>query len=233
MLKGLTCMKKIIGLAILIFLGIGTVQAQAAEVTVTLNEQFFDSLIDAIFKNGKAPEFLIAGREVSTVSSNAFVDGRPSGTKAPACDQKIVLQREVGGTRTAVRFRAGKITAPIAFTGSYDIPLIGCVDFAGVAETNINLEFNRERQALTGRAQVMNVDLNGTGGIGGSVIARLIQNSIDQKINPINILHSDKLTFLVPIQSSGSLKMKATNVRCDVGQNALNIHVTYEFSSAP
>jgi hypothetical protein len=31
-----------------------------AEVTVSLNEQFFDSLLDAIYKNFDAPEFPLA-----------------------------------------------------------------------------------------------------------------------------------------------------------------------------
>ena len=102
------------------------------------------------------------------------------------------------GTKTAVRFRDGRIIAPIAFSGNYNPPLVGCVDFSGVAETNIELEFDAQKQILIGRARVINVNLSGTGGIGGGLIAKMVQSSIDKEINPIQILEINKLSFDCP-----------------------------------
>ncbi|MEO6589674.1 MAG: hypothetical protein ABIP06_10245, partial [Pyrinomonadaceae bacterium] len=35
-------------------------KAQTAEITIQLNEQFFDALLDALFQNGGSPEFPIS-----------------------------------------------------------------------------------------------------------------------------------------------------------------------------
>ena len=148
----------------------------------------------------------------------------------PLCDESIRLRREVGGVRTAVRFRDGKIFAPIAFAGSYSPPFVGCVDFDGHAETTIELEFDKQKQTLVGRARVLNVVLSGTGGIGSSFVTKMVQNSLDKKINPLQILAADKLSFLIPVQNAGgALRMKAVGIRTEIVGNALNVHVAFEF----
>ncbi len=174
--------KKILVLFFTILTFVSLANAQKAEVTVGLNEQFFDSLLDAIFKNFNAPEFPLAANNStlqisnSKFSSLAFQRKQQSGI----CNETIRLQREIEGVRTAVRFRDGKIYTPLAFSGSYNPPLIGCVDFQGFAETNIDLEFDKQTQTLVGRVRVLDVRLSGTGGIGGSLIAKLVQSSIDE-----------------------------------------------------
>jgi hypothetical protein len=110
--------------------------------------------------------------------------------------------------------------------------LIGCVDFSGVADTNIELEFDRQRQALVGRATVSGVNLTGTGGLGSGILARLVQSSMDKKINPIQILQLEKVSFVVPIQNAGSLRMKAVGVKHEIGNGALNVRIAYEFQKA-
>ena len=147
------------------------------------------------------------------------------------CNESIRLQREIDGVRTAVRFRDGKIYAPIAFSGSYNPPLVGCVDFQGWAETNIDLEFDRQSQKLVGKIHVLNVQLSGTGGIGSRFITGLVQSSIDKKVNPIEILQADKLSFLVPVQNAnGSLQMKSVGVRTELGNGVLNVFIVYQFT---
>jgi hypothetical protein len=135
----------------------------------------------------------------------------------------------MNGVRTAVRFREGKILAPLAFSGGYSPPFVGCVDFAGWAETNIDLEFDQANQRLVARAFVSNVSLNGTGGVGGTVIAKMIQSAIDKKVNPIELMKLDKISFTVPIQNSATMKMKAVGVRHEVVNGAVNVHIIYEF----
>lgn len=233
-------MKKILVLVVFCLLFISSAQAQAAEVTVSLNERFFDALLDAVFTNLKTPSFPIAQNDSKSKiqkskSLKAVSSFQPSNSKAvnPPCDESIRLQREIDGVKTAVRFRDGKIYAPIAFAGSYNPPFIGCVDFQGYAETNVELEFDKQRQVLLGRARVINVNLSGTNGIGSTLLTRLVQNSLDKKINPIQIMQTDKLSFVIPVQNAdGSLRMRATGIRTEIVNGSLNVIIAYEFVKA-
>jgi len=242
-------MKKFFSAVFSILIFISVAKAQTAEVTIQLNEQFFDALLDAMFKNANPLEFPLALRqeeekrrrgeeEISSLNNSGFqisptffVEVQKPKTKnqKPLCNESIRLQREIDGVRTAVRFRDGRIYAPIAFSGNYNPPFIGCVGFSGWAETSIELEFDRERQTLVGRAKVLNVQLSGTRGIGSALVTKLVQSSIDKKINPINILPMDKVSFVVPIQNAGSLRMKAVGMRHEIINGALNVRIAYEF----
>ncbi len=242
-------MKKIAGLLFVFCLMSSFAKSQTAEVTIQLNEQFFDVLLDALFQNGGSPEFPISrnseeknknGKQEKTLfaktsfgnenkkSENEKPDLNNENANPP-CNDSIRLLRETSGVRTSVNLRDGRVFAPIAFVGSYNPPLIGCVEFSGVADTNIVLEFDEQRQALIGRAQVTNVNLNGTGGIGGGFLARLVQSAIDRKINPIEIIKLDKVSFTIPIQNAGNLKMKAVGVRYEIGNGFINVRIAYQF----
>ena len=222
--------KVVVGLfSVLLF--ISAAAAQRTEITVTFGEQFFDSLLDVVFANSAPPEFSIAGNAPAIVSPmrSGFAETPLRSNSNAACSETIKLLRENGTVRTAVRFKDGKIIAPIAFTGNYSPPLVGCVQFSGWAEANIDLEFDPQTRVLVGRAKILNVSLNGTGGIGGGMIAKLVQSSIDKKINPIEILNVDKIVFPLPIQYAGNLRMQAVGIRQEVVGNALDVHVQFEF----
>jgi hypothetical protein len=207
-------------MAVFLFAAIGN--AQQAEVTVTLNEQFFDALLDALFQNG-GPEFPLAKYETRPAPiANAFTETRG------VCNESIKLLRENQSVRTAVRFRDGKIYMPIAFTGNYNPPLVGCVEFGGYAEANLDLEFERQAQRLIGRVKVLNVVLSGTNGIGSSVITRMVQSSIDKKLNPIELIKLEKLSFAIPMQNS-TLRMEAAGIRSEIANSSLLIHIDYKF----
>lgn len=239
-------MKKILSLIFVLILSAGLARAQTTEVTLQLNEQFFDSLLEAIFKHSGEPVFPLASvegeeekrrtgeKEKMSLVRAAFSDSEQRTTSDeqsanPLCPEVIRIQREIDGVRTSVRLRDGKIFAPIAFTGSYNPPLIGCIDFSGVADATVDLEFDRERQALIGYVRVSSVNLSGAGGIGSGVIANLVQGSIDRKINPLQILPLDKISFVVPIQNSKGLRMKAVGIKNEIGNGVLNVRITYEF----
>src|SRR5688500_10783384 len=100
--------------------------APPAEATVAINEQFANSFLDAIFDNLKEP----------SVSLNR------SGSAEYGCASVATLKREVGGIRTNVRCQHGRISAPLAFAGSYYSSLLGCIQFSGWANPTINLEFD-------------------------------------------------------------------------------------------
>lgn len=226
--------KRILSLIFSIFLLAVFTPAQSAEVTIQLNEKFFDTILDALFNDSKPLEFPIGSNILNSPNNpKSVLQNSFAANAKPQCQEKITIMREMNGMRTSVRFRDGKIIAPIAFTGIYNPPLVGCLDFRGWAETNIELEFDRNRQTLFGRARVKNVQLGSVANLAGGLIARFVQSSIDKKINPIEILKTDKLDFIVPIeQTKSSLRLKANNLRYDVGENILNIHVNLEFSKA-
>lgn len=241
-------LNKFLSLFLALLFSVSIVNAQRTEITISLNEQFFDTLLDAIYQNAAPPEFPLSENinrrdpETPRITTNdlrasAFSVRKNSVSprlriEKPACSETIRLLRELNGVRTAVRFRDGKIYAPLAFSGNYNPPLIGCVDFAGWAEANVNLEFDQTGQRLIARVNVLNVSLDGSGGIGGSVIARLVQSSIDKKINPIDLIRLDKVSFMVPIQNSGNVKMKAVGIRHEILNGVLNVHIAYEFVKA-
>lgn len=212
--------------------------AQRAEVTVSLNEQFFDTFLDALYQHGSPPEFPLSQNrinqrdEVAKSREAGFVRASFGEISNVACTESIKMLRELNGVRTAVRFREGKIYVPLAFSGSYSPPFVGCVDFAGWAEANVDLEFDQEGQRLLARMQVLNVSLNGTGGVGGNVVAKMVQSAIDKKVNPLEILQLEKMSFVVPVQNSGKMKMRAVGIRNEVVNGALNVHIAYEFVKA-
>jgi hypothetical protein len=214
-------------------------QAQKAEVTIGLTEAFFGALIDSVFDNYDPPEFPIArktsgpDKSLKNAGPNAALafapqTGHVTG-KAPVCGESIKILREMGGVRTSVRIRDGKISLPIAFSGSYSPPFVGCVEFAGWADTTLDLEFDQNGQRLIGRAQVMSVNLNGSGGIGSTLIAKLIQSSLDKKLNPIEIIRLDKLSFGFPVQNAGNIRLKAIASRPELLTGLINLHIDYQF----
>ncbi|MCD9185263.1 MAG: hypothetical protein LUM44_02435 [Pyrinomonadaceae bacterium] len=235
-------MKKMAVLVLALVLCASVSKAQQAEVMISLNEQFFDSLLDALFKAGE-PKFPLALKDEGVKGGkgdgeNVFAKvsfneenkiQNPKSKIQNYCDESIKLQREIDGVRTAVRFRDGQIYAPIAFRGNYNPPFIGCIEFSGWAESIITLEFDNEKQSLVGRAKVTNVQLSGTGGIGSGLVTKLVQNSIDKKINPLQILQMDKVSFAVPVQNSATLKMKAVGMRHEIANGALNVFISYQF----
>jgi hypothetical protein len=201
--------------------------AQKTEITISFGEQFFDALLDAVFQHAAPPEFPLSKNDPPASRKTRALG--TAFTPAAPCAESIKLLRENNGKRTSVRFREGRISAPIAFTGNYNPPLIGCMPFAGVAETTVDLEFDERGQRLLARARVNDVSLNGTGGVGGSIVARMVQGTIDRKINPIEIIKTDKVSFVIPLQNSNSVRMRATGFAHEISNGQLVIHISYEF----
>jgi hypothetical protein len=211
---------------LLVIASFSSVSAQSGTVVVTLDESFFEALLDAVFKDGGTVDF-------------AGFEQRPNGgDRAPAprgpapegvCDETVRLHRSVNGKRTSVKLRDGKILLPVAFTGAYAPPLFGCVDYSGLADAEMTVSFDAARQSLVGRVRVVNVDLSTTRGVGGGIIARFVQRSIDEKINPIEILGLNSISFAVPVPGS-NVTMKATRITQDIGGGSIVIRITYEFA---
>lgn len=228
----------------------------AAEATVTINEQFINSFLDAMFTRLRGPQFplSLASLEQQEETADALglnnqktahlqirfplkaeqAESAQAKSTSPAqCASVIVLEREVGGVRTAVRFENGRITAPLAFSGSYAVALLGCIRFQGWADTVIRLDFDRTRQVLSARVEVQDIHLSGVPSLASGVIVGLVQNSIDRRINPVEILQAAQLSARLPIAAAGgALRLMAKEVRPEVVPGALRLHIIYEFTKA-
>ena len=214
---------------------------RAAEVTVTLNEQFFNSLLDVIFTQLQAPSFPLSITKAepeknrpasvggkSTVASLAHTALLPG-----ACESRVTLEREMHGVKTTVRFENGRVVAPLAFSGSYSVALIGCINFQGWADTVLRLDFNRERQVLSARVTVTDIHLSNIPSLASGAVIGLVQSSIDRRINPVEILQAAQISPRVTIAvSKGALRLRATEIRPEVKPGALSLHIFYEFAKA-
>jgi len=108
------------------------------------------------------------------------------------------------------------------------MPFIGCIDAAGSADTVIDLEFDQAGQRVVARAKVTGVSLNGTGGVGKNLLGRLVQSSVDERVNPIEVVKLERLSFVFPIQNSGSLKLTAVGFRYTIQNGLINLHIAYD-----
>jgi hypothetical protein len=213
---------RVLSFLIILFTALSA-SAQKTEITISLSEQFFDALIDAIYQNSPPPVFQLSH------NSSAMPPLISSFAETNECAGTITLLRENRSLRTAVRFRDGKIYAPVAFTGNHSAPFVGCLDFSGYAETTVDLEFDKTSQKLLGHIKVNTVNIDGTAGLGGGLIARMVQSSIDKKMNPIEIISLDKLSFPFTLPNSSAIKMRAIGIRHEIVGQSLNIIISYEF----
>lgn len=218
------------------------VSAPAAEATVILNEQFLNSLLEVMFTRLRAPSYPLSlgalDRKGTPSPENTKPENPPASNALAAsaqgnCASVVVLEREMDGVKTAVRFENGRIVAPLAFTGSYNTGLLGCMRFRGWADTHINLEFDRTRQVLSARVEVVDIHVSGIPLMGNSVILNMVQSSIDQRINPVEILKTEQLTARVPISAAGgALRLRARELRPEIVPGFLRLHIIYEFAPA-
>jgi hypothetical protein len=208
--------------ALLIGLLLSSANGQAkSEVTISVNEQFLNSFLDSMFTNLKAPSAPLA----ITASDKERTPAESNG-----CPSAITLQREEGGVRTAVKLEQGKITAPLAFSGSYNSSLLGCIAVHGWANTTWKLEFDRSRQALLARVQVEEIRLTNVPALATSSLVKIVQGAIDSRINPLEIFKLDQLTARVPVApAGGALRLRAKEVQPEIVPGSLLLHVTYEF----
>jgi hypothetical protein len=189
--------------------------APAAEATVTVNEQFLNSFLAAIFDNLREPSMPLT---IGGASSTA------------QCPSEIRLKREVEGVRTAVHFESGHIVGPLAFAGAYSSTLMGCIEFSGWADSEVNLEFDNTRRALVARFHLREIHLNNVPAVANGPLLNMVQNAIDRRYNPVELFTLEQLSSRVNVQpAGGALQLRAKEVRPEITQSALTLHITYEF----
>jgi hypothetical protein len=192
---------------------------QAGDVVLVLNEEFLNSVLDAITSQSEPPTFPL----------NRGGGGAQSNAK---CQSQIALLREAKGGRTAVRFADGLVHARVAFRGSYNAPLIGCLRFEGWADAVLNLEFDPARQTFNARIVVREVSLKNVPSIMSGGVNGLVQDAINERVNPLEILRAEQLGARIPIARNNELRLRARELRHEVVGKELRLRIVYEIVQA-
>jgi hypothetical protein len=196
---------------------------------ITLDEKFFDALLASVFRDLGQPSFPLELTKLERgVREDSTLNVVPAALQND-CPDQVVIQNEGSNIRTGVRFANGKIIAPLAFTGSKN--LLGCHRFQGWAQASIDLRFDQEKQTVYGQINVEGVNLDGAPEVVGGIATLLVQRSINQRINPLEILRAPQLALAMPIQSTnGMLNAKVKDVRYEVADGKLILHLTFDFT---
>jgi hypothetical protein len=195
---------------------------------ITLDKQFFDTVLETIFRDMNAPSFPLQ----LTQNAAGASDGKLVLTSFQAgCPSAVTLLPEGSNVKTEVRIENGKLLAPLAFKGSYNAPLVGCVNFTGWAQASMALRFDAGQQAVYGELIVEGVNVDGAPPVVGSIVTGLVQTAISQRVNPIPILQAHQLRLSVPVKASEStLNAQVKDVRVAINNGSLTMHITYQFS---
>ena len=196
-------------------------------VIISLSDSFLNEMLGTIFRDLGPPSFKLAGNAAASDSS-----GIERVIFQGDCANTMTLATEANNVKTAVNFADGKISAPLVFSGSYNL-LGNCTQFKGWAQTTIQLSFDQPNQTLYGRLNVEGVDLEGVNPFANNFVTVFVRSAIDSKVNPIQFLRPQQLQLLIPVQASnGSVKAQVKDVRSEVQDGALRLHITYEFNGA-
>lgn len=196
-----------------------------ATVVISLSNTFFDGLLGTIFKDLGPPSFQLASAgpqlEGGEIQKAAFQGG---------CTNTITLAHEGNNTKTQVQFAGGKISAPLVFSGNYNL-LGNCTALKGWAQTTIELFFDQPKQTLYGRINVEGVNLENVAPFANTFVTVFVRTAIDSRVNPLEILRPQQLQMVLPIKASGgTVKANVKDVRAEVQEGSLRLHITYDFS---
>lgn len=187
--------------------------ATSGTVVVTIDEKFFDSLLGTVFSQLGPPQLKLSPNQ-----------------SEGSCNDAVVLNAEGGNIRTGVRFTGGRITAPLAFTGSYNV-LSKCLQFKGTANAIVDLSFDQSQQVVLGQLNVDEVALDGVSTIVSGLVTAFVRKTLAERVNPFQVLRVSQLNLSVPIQASGgSLKAQVKDVRSEVQEGSLKLYLVYDFS---
>ena len=198
----------------------------AGSAQVVLRQDFFNDILTTMFRDMRPPSFPLGMSDPPSQGGGVeYAAFQAQG----ACDGTITILPEGSGVKTGVRFENNRIQAPLAFSGSYNSPF-GCLQFTGWAQTALELRFDQSQQTLFGRINVETVNLDGVNPALSGFVTPLVQSSLNNKVNPIQILNGKQIGINVPLQSTGgTLNAQVTDMRAEFKENALNLYVVYNF----
>ena len=107
---------------------------------------------------------------------------------------------------------------------------MGCVEFSGWADAEVNLSYDSARRAVIARFHLRDIHLSNTPAVLSGPLIGMVQGSIDRRYNPVELINLDKLSTRVEIeQAGGALRLQATDVRVEVKPGAVTLHISYKF----
>lgn len=193
----------------------------AGTAAVQLRQEFFAPVLQTLLREGNSPSFPL----------NLSGQATDQPVNEIACG-KITLKNEGSGTTTAVQMDTGQILVPIAFTGSFNA-LGNCFNFTGWAQANLELRYDDAQQAVFGQINVQSVNLDGVPPVVSGLVTPLVQSTLNNRVNPVQILRGDQIALKVPITSTNSqLQGNVKDMRAEVKDNSLFLFVTYDFGGA-
>lgn len=199
----------------------------AGTAQVVLKQDFFNNVLQTIFRDMNAPSFPLNIGENKSDDSNAVKFALQQGN---GCDGKIILLPEGSGVKSGLKFENEKIGAPLAFSGSASV-LGQCIQFTGWAQANMALRFDAAQQTVFGTLNIETVNLDGVAPFISGFVTPLVQGTLNQRVNPIPILKGQQIALNVPIAATnGNLQAQVKDVRAEVKDNALNLYVIYDFT---
>jgi hypothetical protein len=197
----------------------------AGTVIVTLPNGFVQKFLATIFQDLGAPSFHLG--ELRPLANTASVEHI---VFQEGCTNTITLAPEGSNIKTEVQFANGKITAPLAFSGSYNL-MGNCMQIKGWAQTSIQLRFDEASQTVFGQLDVEGVNLENVNPIANNFVTVFVRNAIDQRVNPLELIKAAQLQLMIPVRASnGSVKARVKDVRAEMLDGSLKMHISYEFS---
>jgi hypothetical protein len=185
--------------------------APPGTAVVELDEQFFGALLSSIFRDLNKPAF-------------------PPQAVGGGCQNQVVIEPNAGDVQTGVLLRDGRVVVPLAFSGAYNLPLVGCQNLRGTAEANLDFRFAADEQTLYGQLNVAGVNVEGMSPLLGGPVTAFVQGAINQRVNPLVLMRGQQLTLSIPVQAAGgALKAQAREVREEAKDGKLRLYVTYDF----
>lgn len=183
---------------------------------IVLRQQFFNDVLRTIFDEMNPPALPLSSTPPS-----------------PECDGRITILREGSGVTTGISFADGRMSAPLAFTGSYASPF-GCLNFSGWAQANFQMRFDAQTQTVFGQINVETVNLDGVNPIVSALLTPIVQSTLNTRVNPIQVVDGRQIAVNLPVvAANGNLQASVSDVRAEVKDNALHLYVIYDFTGGP
>jgi len=180
---------------------------------IVLRQEFFNEVLRTIFTELSPPAF-------------------PLSQGIEGCDGRLTVLPEGSGVRSEISFENNRISAPLAFSGSYASPF-GCLRFTGWAKANFGLRYDAASQTVFGQINVETVNLDGVNPLVGAIVTPVVQSTLNTRVNPIRIIEGRQLAVDLPVAAAnGNLQAAIQDVRAEVKDNALRIDIIYDFAGA-
>ena len=192
---------------------------------ITLDEKLFDAILGTVFRDLGPPSFQLL--QVNTEPGKVIIQ---QAVFQGGCTNNVTLLAEGSNVKTHIQLGGGKISMPMAFSGSYNLAG-SCVQFKGWAQTDIQLSFDQSKQTVFGQVNVEGINLEGVAPFANTFVTVFVQNAINQRVNPLELLRAPQLSTVVPVKASnGSVKTLVKDVRVEILDGSLKMHITYEFN---